>query len=250
MAKQTKRVGGRRTWLAEIVDPEGHDPKAGRNKVSRRVRAAMKRFQKIAKVRRIVRQTGETPRKLEQMRRLDWVTEKIRLGWSTRKISYQFAVTFNMSKESAAKYIERVYKDFQNQFSDASKRTVLMAEHCACLKEAASLALAAGEFDAANVLLRQYAEVVGILVPASMIKFHSEDNRQQLIVHNADEMKATLSALENLSERDLFSQAYAASHSQGDDQQGPKVLPLLDAETAVSVPDREKARVVRGAVSH
>lgn len=226
---------GKRGWLAQIVDPEGKDPSAGRKLQSRRVRATVNKRYLRVRVQRVLK--GENKRKLAQMERLEWVTDKIRLGWSHRKIVFQFATQFQLSKDQSFKYIEKVYKDFQKQFSDPSKRTTLMAEHCAQLKEAASRAVQAEDFMAANVLMRQYAEVVGILVPPSMLKIHSEDNRKQVII-GGDEMKATLAALENLSERDLFTNAYRATHPQGDEQAHAGLLPVLDAETAVSLPDR------------
>lgn len=229
------RRRGPKGWLAQTLDPEGKDPPGTHGTTKQDKKNKLKSYKKFA-ARRMVLTQMTSKRKLGQMERLDWVSDKIRLGWPHRKIVLEFTRQFKMSKGSGKNYIEKTYKDFQKQFSDVSRRTVLMAEHCAVLKEAAMRAVLAEDFSSANTLLRQYAEVVGVLVPASMLSIRQEDNRQQIIV-GGDEMKATLSSLEKLSEQDLFARAYK-SNPQKSLPQGSGAIPLDVEEGAVSVPDR------------
>lgn len=226
---QGKRRRGPRGWLSKVLDPNEEQHHL-MHTVSKKVRATH-RLKDQKRTIRAKLQKGESDRKLQQMNRLAWVTEQILRGWDNRKITLEFCKQFNMQKTAAAKYISRIYKDFQQQFTDPGKRNLLMADHCARLKHYAAQAADSGDatdFNAAERLMRQYAEVVGILIAPSMIKFQSttQDNRQQLFV-NTDEMKQTLGALEKLSEQGLFQRA-SKSSSQG-------ALETVEAESARDV---------------
>lgn len=191
----------KRSWLGELLDPEGLNINIGRPSKKDQKQRALSAAKHAAKKKAL---SPVKPRKMLQWERLEWVTDKLRRSWSHRKIVLEFAKQFGMSKVSSQKYIARCYKDFQEQFTDPSKRNLLMAEHCASIKEGMKTALAVSDLASYNQLARQYAEIVGILTPAHLLKFHVEDNRQQVMVGNIDEARATLSALEHLSEQDLF----------------------------------------------
>lgn len=191
-----------RGWLAKLVDPDGEDPEG--NTRSPAFLAKERERDKKRNLRKHIQQ-GVSSRKISQWERLEWVTDKIRQSWSHRRIILMFSCRYGMGKTSAQKYIERVYKDFQAQFIDPNRRNLVLAEHCAAMKEGMRQALKVSDLQAYNQLARQYAEIMGILTPAHLLKFHMEDNRQQVLVGSMDEAKATLATLEKLSEQDLLS---------------------------------------------
>lgn len=233
------RRRGRKGWLEALMDPEEKAApgtyRSGDKKTKDRENKAYRLRKKI--------KAGIPARKMRTMERLEWVTDKIRRCWSNRKIVLEFAKEFGLSKEFAAKHIKKVYTDFQKQFSDESKRTTLMAEHCSVLKEGAKIAMENGDLASFNLIMRQYAEVVGVLIAPSMIKFDQRniDQRQQaVIVQNPEEMKATLASLENLSERDLFTTAYKSDPERTlTGGQGP--VHVDDQEGEAGFPDRKTA---------
>ena len=143
----------------------------------------------------------------EMQQRLVFVASLIRKNVSNQKITKSLMDRYGLSKPQCAKYIRRVYEEFQERYGPEEKM-LLLAEHLEALKKGANEALTAGHFLGYDKLMRQYAECLGLLIPPSMIAFN--DRRQQLVVNteSSDQQKSldnmTLQRLEAINATDLI----------------------------------------------
>lgn len=232
--KKVKRKN-RRGWLDNVLDPEKAHPNPSSQPKSELARYRKYQLELKSGIK------GNT-RDLIILERKEWIASKIRASWSLQKIRFEFIKQFGLSKPATSGYIKAVFREFQRRF-DPSKRNRLMAVHAESVLELAKRAMGAGDFNAANSAFRQYAELMGMLMVPSMVKF--EDRRQQIIGQNVEVDQeqiaaATLQTLERMTTNDILTRLLPSPEATGQ--------PLIEAEARPV--DREKEGGVRRQASH
>lgn len=125
-----------------------------------------------------VRKKRNFPSPAEMAKRLAYTATQIRRCHSLQVVRRNICEKFGVVEGTAKKYIRRVYEEFQSQYQDEDYLDVL-AEHAETLREGMREARRQGDMKAFEKIARQYGELVGVLKPASLIKFDQRDQRQQ-----------------------------------------------------------------------
>ena len=117
---------------------------------------------------------------LEVQERLVEVAKMIRKSMPLQEVNLEIQKRYKLSKVQASRYIRRVYEEFQSQY-EAEDLNTIMAEHAEGLKEAMRVALEQGKISDYDKVSRQYAELVGVMKPATLFKVDQRDQRTQLV---------------------------------------------------------------------
>ncbi len=176
----------------------------------------------------------------KRQERLVLVAALIRKNKSHQQIINYMMKKYKLSKNCASGYLRRVYEEFQDRYT-SNDRAVLMYEHLEALQEGAKAALDNGQLMAYEKLRRQYAEALGLMLPASMgsNSNHNQVNvNMQQVIEDPDGSNDTLEALEKLSGEDLFRKLIDNGHD-------PEAR-LLESRTEASPGGGEEEGIVCG----
>jgi hypothetical protein len=193
------RKKGKKGWLDEVLN-EG---KAENLKPVRPNKWTMKhRREQDAAFRRKIGKRGINSKELRKLDRLSYLSNLISRGYGSQKVIYFACKKFMIGREAVVKMLHEIREEYKTKFS-AENRALLLGDHCETLKHNARMAVDRNQFIAAEKMLRQYAEVIGLLVPRELVNVYQQDYRQQVILADPKMQELTLQKMEAMSAHDL-----------------------------------------------